>query len=252
MPDNCHVWISHCPNQSLCSLLFRHFKFGVNAGNHQVKRSQHLVTIVQASIGQNIAFDAFENAKIVQVGIQLINFVVLLLDTLFGEPVGIHRRLGMVADHQVFISSGAASFRHFRNGISAIAVMGMAVNNALHIPLRKQGGNAIFKCGLDFTKILPQLRWNVLHTQFSENIHFCFAGNILGFISEQPIFTHLETVFPGELPHGYVVLFRACEMMQGIRVLLVAHNPQIGINPIFQYYAGFGFSLAGYSLNLRQ
>ena len=65
----------------------------MNAGDHEIKRGQHVVRIVQRSVRQDVGLNSLQDLEVFsEVLIEPVGFAVLLLNLLHGESAGVMRR----------------------------------------------------------------------------------------------------------------------------------------------------------------
>ena len=80
------------------------FEAAVYAGHHEVEALQHIVRIIQRTVGKNIQLDAFEDAKVLPVGlVQPVDGTVLLEDFVNRQAARVVRGFGMVGDAKILI-----------------------------------------------------------------------------------------------------------------------------------------------------
>jgi hypothetical protein len=64
----------------------------VHAGDNKIEAGQHLVRIVERAIGEDVGFDALEDAKALAVAlVEAIDLGVLRVDFIDREPAGVMR-----------------------------------------------------------------------------------------------------------------------------------------------------------------
>jgi hypothetical protein len=78
MPENGCARIHHSANNALGLRLAVEAKAAVHAGNDKVEGCEHLVGIIERTIGQNVALDAFKDTKAARVfAVETVNLGVL-------------------------------------------------------------------------------------------------------------------------------------------------------------------------------
>ena len=71
------------PKEALRLRLAVQFEATVDAGDHEVKALQHVVRIVQRTVGQDVRFDAFENPEVLpEALVQAVSLQMLFSDLL--------------------------------------------------------------------------------------------------------------------------------------------------------------------------
>ena len=114
-------------------------KAAVDAGNDKIERCEHLVRIIERPIRQNIALNAFEDAKTVRVfAVETVNLAMLCGDFVYAEPAGVMCRSGMIGDSKIMIAACARCFRHCLQGVDAIGQIGVCVQDAADVRISNQ------------------------------------------------------------------------------------------------------------------
>ena len=95
----------------------RHLRLGliemaVDAGHHVIEACQHAVVIIQAAIGQDVAFDALEQANALELFIELVDLRLLLPDPFWTEPVSDGQGGRVVRDAQILVAELLGGRRH--------------------------------------------------------------------------------------------------------------------------------------------
>lgn len=92
---------------------FGEVKLAVDRSDNKVELVEDVLWVVEATICQDIGFDAFEDLEIVPFCVELVNFFVLAKD--FGdlESSGIVSSAAMVGDAEVLHAHFACGFAHF-------------------------------------------------------------------------------------------------------------------------------------------
>ncbi len=112
MAEHPHRRMLHGFDQTLRRLRLGHVHAAVNGGDHKVETRQHFVGIVQPAVRQNVTFRAFENVKAFQLGIEAVDLLVLLLDALRRQSLGVGDRHAVVANAEVLEAQRPARLRH--------------------------------------------------------------------------------------------------------------------------------------------
>jgi hypothetical protein len=89
--------------------------------------------VVEGAVVQDIALDAFEDNEGGEAVVELVDFGVLFADAVFFEAIGIAGALAMIADDEVFEAFFDAGGGHFREGVGAVAVFAMAMDDRADI-----------------------------------------------------------------------------------------------------------------------
>ena len=121
MPENGCAGIHHGANNSLGLRCAIEAKAAVDARNDKIEACEDLIGIIERTIGQNVALDAFEDAKLARVfAVETVNLGMLCGDLTDFEPAGVVGRLRMIGDPEIFIAACARRFRHDLQGVDAI------------------------------------------------------------------------------------------------------------------------------------
>jgi hypothetical protein len=133
--DGC-AGIHHCANNALRLRPAVEAKAAVDARDDKIEACKHLVRIVKRAIGQNIALDAFEDAKAALVfAVQAVNLGMLGGDLVNAEPAGLVCRSGMIGDPEILIAPGTCRFRHCFQSVDAIGEIGMGVKDPADVSI---------------------------------------------------------------------------------------------------------------------
>jgi hypothetical protein len=121
----------------------------VHARDYKIELIQHLLWIVQRTIGENVGFNSFENVKARSVLlIETVNRSVLLTDLLKRQPAGV------VLNIQ---TPGASGFGHCFESINAIGANRVGVQDAANILVCNEYRKLAFKGLLYFASTLAKL-----------------------------------------------------------------------------------------------
>ena len=96
-----------------------------------IKKDFPSLNIVVNNAGRALVYDltggsdAFENAEGVQGRVQFVDVTMLFTDAFLHQSFGIGGGFTVVADHQVFIPFIDTGFRHYLDGMAAIAPVAM-------------------------------------------------------------------------------------------------------------------------------
>src|SRR5579875_4102548 len=84
MAYNCDVPVVHCANHAFSLLITRQIELVVDGGDNDIEPCQDLIRQVEAAVGQNVNLHALEHCKIMELCVELVDFI-----NLPGEPPGI-------------------------------------------------------------------------------------------------------------------------------------------------------------------
>src|SRR6185437_1594710 len=125
MPQHIKVRIGNSPQQARRGFFAALIETRMNASDDNVELGEHGIIQVEAAVGEDIHFNAGQNAKSrvrnLKLGLDAANAGQVLEHALFVEPVGHGQRLGVVGDGNVLIAAGSGRGGHFLNGGLAVA-----------------------------------------------------------------------------------------------------------------------------------
>ena len=126
---------------------------GMDAGDDDVHLGEHGVGEIERAIGEDIHFDAGEDAD----AVELLSGSADALDVLSGalviESIGEGEVLGVVGDGHVFVAAIAGGLGHFFDGAPAVGFDGVHVDVAKYIVLRYKFRKSVASGGLDLSLI---------------------------------------------------------------------------------------------------
>src|SRR4051812_30976332 len=129
----------------------------------------------------------------------------------------------------------------------------MGVKDAFEIACLDQFRELMLGRNFYLAHVLAQLRLDVVHTKRCIDISLVLTGHEISWIR---LFAPKETIVIDGHIHAErsptqrnMVLFRACEMVQGIGKLAIPHDTQVHIDAITENDAGFSWTLTGNGLD---
>ena len=130
MGDDRDVWILERAENPLGDLLARLLLAVVNAGDHPIALGQHIVRQIHAALFEDVALDAFEHDEVVELVVELVDFLPLFAEPGRVEAVGHAHALRVVGDRDVFEPALLGGGDHFAQARLAVAGGGVHVEVA--------------------------------------------------------------------------------------------------------------------------
>ena len=133
---------------------------GVDRADHHVQLREEFVGIVEAAVLQDVHFGSREDSNPMAFLVGSVNLFDVRGHAFFVKAIGDGDGFRMVGDGDVFVPQRSRGFRHFFDGVFAVARGGMHLQVALHVFEREQVRKfMIFRSG-NFAGVFAQLGRN--------------------------------------------------------------------------------------------
>src|SRR5258706_15866075 len=161
MAENGRVGIGDGGDDALRLLRAAKAEAAMHAGDDKIKALQHVRRIIERAIGENVGFDAFEDAEASAIAaVERFNDLVLSFDLFQLEAARVVSGLGVVSDAKISITALARGIGHLLQGVRAVREVGVQVKHAAKVFHRDELRKSAFACARDLVGAFAQFRRN--------------------------------------------------------------------------------------------
>jgi len=224
MAEDADVWVLDGTEDTAGHLVGGLVEVGVDAGYDDVHLGEGGVVEVEGAVGENIDFDAGEDADLSFE--LLLEFGVDLSDALdVGQGAGVVEAVGhgevfaVVGDGDVGEAAGEGGFSHLTDGVAAVGGFGVHVEVAANVGKCDEVREGVSCGGFELATVFAELGWNVVEVEGVVDLGFGGGGyDDVVFESEERVLAEGEAALDGALAEGYIVHLAAGEVLEGCSV----------------------------------
>src|SRR3712207_2367771 len=147
------------PYTTLFRSLLAQLERGMDRGHREIELGEEGVFVIQSTVFQDVHLRTAQEVYLPVFFVRFPDGLDFFLQPIGGEPVRYLEALRMIAEYEVLVAELYGSLGHALDGSFTIGPVRVHVQIPAHVGDLDEVGELAPLCGLDLTRVLPELRW---------------------------------------------------------------------------------------------